>query len=132
MNFAYYKVILTSETDCCFFLICVRDCSTCTAVPKRSEGMSRARRRSAKARPERSEGNAIKITNRYSMYFLAVSRLAARFWDLNRGKISVGGMDISKIDPETLLGMYSIVFQDVTLFNNTVMENIRGQNSSFC
>lgn len=54
-----------------------------------------------------------------------VSRLAARFWDLNRGKISVGGMDISKIDPETLLGMYSIVFQDVTLFNNTVMENIR-------
>lgn len=54
-----------------------------------------------------------------------VSRLAARFWDLNRGKISVGGMDISKTDPETLLGMYSIVFQDVTLFNNTVMENIR-------
>lgn len=54
-----------------------------------------------------------------------VSRLASRFWDLNRGKISVGGMDISKIDPETLLGMYSIVFQDVTLFNNTVMENIR-------
>lgn len=54
-----------------------------------------------------------------------VSRLAARFWDLNRGKISVCGMDISKIDPETLLGMYSIVFQDVTLFNNTVMENIR-------
>ncbi len=54
-----------------------------------------------------------------------VSRLATRFWDLNRGKISVGGMDISKTDPETLLGMYSIVFQDVTLFNNTVMENIR-------
>ncbi len=54
-----------------------------------------------------------------------LSRLAARFWDLNRGKISVGGMDISKTDPETLLGMYSIVFQDVTLFNNTVMENIR-------
>ncbi len=54
-----------------------------------------------------------------------VSRLAARFWDLNKGKISVGGMDISKIDPETLLGMYSIVFQNVTLFNNTVMENIR-------
>lgn len=54
-----------------------------------------------------------------------VSRLAVRFWDLNKGKISVGGMDISKIDPETLFGMYSIVFQDVTLFNNTVMENIR-------
>lgn len=54
-----------------------------------------------------------------------VSWLAARFWDLNRGKITVGGMDISKTDPETLMGMYSIVFQDVTLFNNTVMENIR-------
>lgn len=54
-----------------------------------------------------------------------VSRLAARFWDIQRGKISVGGMDISTIDPETLMSLYSIVFQDVTLFNNTVMENIR-------
>ena len=54
-----------------------------------------------------------------------VSRLAARFWDIDRGKITVGGMDISKIDPETLLSLYSIVFQDVTLFNNTVTENIR-------
>ena len=54
-----------------------------------------------------------------------VSRLAARFWDINRGKITVGGSDISKIDPETLLSIYSIVFQDVTLFNNTIMENIR-------
>ena len=54
-----------------------------------------------------------------------VSRLAARFWDINKGTITVGGMDISKIDPETLLSLYSIVFQDVTLFNNTVMENIR-------
>lgn len=54
-----------------------------------------------------------------------VSRLAARFWDINRGKITVGGMDISDIEPETLLSLYSIVFQDVTLFNNTVMENIR-------
>lgn len=54
-----------------------------------------------------------------------VSRLAARFWDANRGKITVGGMDISKIDPETLMSLYSIVFQDVTLFNNTIMENIR-------
>ena len=53
------------------------------------------------------------------------SRLAARFWDINKGKITVGGMDISKIDPETLLSLYSIVFQDVTLFNNTIMENIR-------
>lgn len=54
-----------------------------------------------------------------------VSRLAARFWDINRGRITVGGSDISKIDPETLLSIYSIVFQDVTLFNNTIMENIR-------
>ena len=54
-----------------------------------------------------------------------VSRLAARFWDINKGKITVGGMDISKIEPETLMSLYSIVFQDVTLFNNTIMENIR-------
>lgn len=54
-----------------------------------------------------------------------VSRLAARFWDINQGRITVGGMDISKVDPETLLSLYSIVFQDVTLFNNSIMENIR-------
>ena len=54
-----------------------------------------------------------------------VSRLAARFWDIGKGKITVGGMDISQIDPETLLSLYSIVFQDVTLFNNTILENIR-------
>ncbi len=54
-----------------------------------------------------------------------VSRLAARFWDIESGTITVGGMDVSKIDPEKLLSMYSIVFQDVTLFNNTVYENIR-------
>lgn len=54
-----------------------------------------------------------------------VSRLAARFWDCQKGKITVGGMDISKIDPERLMSLYSVVFQDVTLFNNTIMENIR-------
>ena len=54
-----------------------------------------------------------------------ISRLAARFWDVNTGKITLGGEDISEIDPETLLKNYSIVFQDVTLFNNSVMENIR-------
>ena len=53
------------------------------------------------------------------------TRLASRFWDVNQGTITVGGMDISQIDPETLMSLYSIVFQDVTLFNNTVMENIR-------
>ena len=54
-----------------------------------------------------------------------ISRLAARFWDVNEGRITLGGTDVSKIDPEELLKNYSIVFQDVTLFNNTVMENIR-------
>ena len=54
-----------------------------------------------------------------------VSRLAARFWDISRGRITVGGQDISQIDPETLLSVYSIVFQDVTLFNNSILENIR-------
>ena len=54
-----------------------------------------------------------------------VSRLAARFWDNQKGCITVGGMDISKIDPEKLMSLYSIVFQDVTLFDNTILENIR-------
>ena len=54
-----------------------------------------------------------------------VSRLAARFWDIDRGRITVGGMDISGIDPEKLMSLYSIVFQDVTLFDNTILENIR-------
>ena len=54
-----------------------------------------------------------------------VSRLAVRFWDNQKGKITVGDMDISKVDPEKLMTLYSIVFQDVTLFNNTMMENIR-------
>ena len=54
-----------------------------------------------------------------------ISRLVARFWDPTEGKITLGGTDISGIDPETLLQNYSIVFQDVTLFNNSVMENIR-------
>lgn len=53
------------------------------------------------------------------------AKLAARFWDLDDGVITVGGVDISEIDPETLLSCYSIVFQDVTLFNTTVMDNIR-------
>ncbi len=52
-------------------------------------------------------------------------KLAARFWDINGGVITLGGRDISKIDPETLLKYYSVVFQDVVLFNASVMENIR-------
>ena len=54
-----------------------------------------------------------------------VSRLAARFWDADKGRVTVGGVDVKTVDPETLLASFSIVFQDVTLFNNTVMENIR-------
>lgn len=54
-----------------------------------------------------------------------VSRLAARFWDIQQGTITVGEMDISKVDPEALLSLYSIVFQDVTLFNQSILENIR-------
>lgn len=54
-----------------------------------------------------------------------VSKLAARFWDTDGGKITLGGKDISKVNPEKLLAAYSIVFEDVTLFDNTIMENIR-------
>ena len=54
-----------------------------------------------------------------------VAKLSARFWDIDKGVITLGGEDISLIDPETLLNYYSIVFQDVTLFNSSVMDNIR-------
>lgn len=54
-----------------------------------------------------------------------VTRLAARFWDNDTGSITVGSMKVTDIDPEKLLSLYSIVFQDVTLFNDTIMENIR-------
>ena len=52
-------------------------------------------------------------------------KLAARFWDASRGKVTLGGMDVSGVEPETLLKYYSMVFQDVVLFRDTVMENIR-------
>ena len=52
-------------------------------------------------------------------------KLAARFWDATGGKVSLGGVDVSHIDPETLMKYYSMVFQDVVLFRDTVMENIR-------
>ena len=54
-----------------------------------------------------------------------VSKLAARFWDPDSGTVTVGGVDIDTIAPETLLTDYSVVFQDVLLFNDTVMQNIR-------
>ena len=53
------------------------------------------------------------------------ARLAARLWDTSEGKITVGGVDINTVDPEVLLSDYSMVFQDVVLFDDTVMENIR-------
>ena len=53
------------------------------------------------------------------------ARLAARLWDIDSGTIRVGGINIAEIDPETLLTDYSMVFQDVVLFDDTVMENIR-------
>ena len=53
------------------------------------------------------------------------ARLAARLWDVSKGSITVGGVDISTVDPEVLLTDYSMVFQDVVLFDDTVMENIR-------
>ncbi len=53
------------------------------------------------------------------------AKLAARFWDVQQGRITLGGVNVADVDPETLLSAYAIVFQDVTLFDNTVMENIR-------
>ncbi|MBE6906663.1 MAG: ABC transporter ATP-binding protein [Ruminococcaceae bacterium] len=53
------------------------------------------------------------------------AKLAARFWDVNGGKVCLGEVDVSSVDPETLLKNYAIVFQDVVLFHDTVMENIR-------
>jgi len=54
-----------------------------------------------------------------------LTKLAARFWDIDRGKILIGGEDISKVDPETLLKNFSIVFQDVILFNSSIKDNIK-------
>ena len=54
-----------------------------------------------------------------------VAKLAARFWDIDRGKILIGGKDISEVDPETLLKNFSIIFQDVILFNTSIKDNIK-------
>jgi len=53
------------------------------------------------------------------------AKLAARFWDVNQGKVLLGGEDISTIEPETLLKYFSVVFQDVVLFNTSIKDNIR-------
>ena len=54
-----------------------------------------------------------------------LARLAARFWDVKSGTVSIGGEDLRKIAPEQLLKNYSIVFQDVVLFNDTIYNNIK-------
>ena len=54
-----------------------------------------------------------------------LTKLAARFWDIDRGKILIGGKDMSKVDPEILLKNFSIVFQDVILFNSSIKDNIK-------
>lgn len=54
-----------------------------------------------------------------------IAKLAAKFYDLDGGKITLGGTDLAKIDPVALMKDFSMVFQDVVLFNNTIMENIR-------
>ena len=54
-----------------------------------------------------------------------LTKLAARFWDVDKGKIRIGGEDVSDVDPEVLLKNFSIVFQDVTLFNSSIKDNIR-------
>ena len=54
-----------------------------------------------------------------------MAKLMTRFWDVDSGKITIGGIDVSSVEPESLMSMFSIVFQDVTLFNDTVMNNIR-------
>ena len=53
------------------------------------------------------------------------AKLAARFWDVDRGRITLGGVDVSTVEPEALLASYAIVFQDVVLFHDTILENIR-------
>ena len=57
-----------------------------------------------------------------------ISKLIARFWDIRKGQITIGGMDVSTIEPEHLMRCMSFVFQDVTLFNDTVFNNIRVGN----
>ena len=55
-----------------------------------------------------------------------VSRLASRFWDIHKGKITVGGMDISTIDPETLMSLYAIVFQEMCIRDRSLPEGDEG------
>ncbi len=56
---------------------------------------------------------------------LTCAKLAARFWDVDSGRVLVGGVDVLTVDPEVLLRDFSVVFQDVVLFDESVLDNIR-------
>ena len=81
--------------------------------------------RLAKSTQSRKQGEVTALVGPSGSGKSTCARLAARLWDIDRGSIKVGGVDISSIDPEILLTDYSMVFQDVVLFDDTVMENIR-------
>ena len=72
-----------------------------------------------------SEGSVTALVGPSGSGKSTIAKLIARFWDVQQGTICVGGQDIRSIEPESLMGHLSFVFQDVTLFNDTVMNNIR-------
>ena len=72
-----------------------------------------------------SEGSVTALVGPSGSGKSTIAGLIARFWDVQQGTICVGGQDIRSIEPESLMGHLSFVFQDVTLFNDTVMNNIR-------
>ena len=74
---------------------------------------------------ELKQGECLGIVGESGSGKSTISKLIARFWDVQQGKITVGGKDIKSMEPESLMSYMSFVFQDVTLFNDTVMNNIR-------
>ena len=74
---------------------------------------------------ELKQGECLGIVGESGSGKSTISKLIARFWDVQKGKITVGGKDIKSMEPESLMSYMSFVFQDVTLFNDTVMNNIR-------
>ena len=74
------------------------------------------------------QGEAVAIIGSSGSGKSTISKLIARFWDVRKGQISIGGMDVRTIEPEHLMRCMSFVFQDVTLFNDTVFNNIRVGN----
>ena len=73
-------------------------------------------------------GESVALIGRNGSGKSTISKLIARFWDVRKGQITIGGMDVSTIEPEHLMRCMSFVFQDVTLFNDTVFNNIRVGN----